>query len=269
MSTTDTPALEERDARREGALIEAAILDLDGVLTDTASVHQRAWAHAFDELLESEGQRLFTPEDYVRHVDGKPRLDGVRAFLAARGIARREGDPSDPPGHATIWAIGSLKDARFHALLAEDGVRVFDDAIESLDAWQRAGLRTALVTSSRNARAVLEAAGLAGRFEARVDGEVGRELGLRGKPAPDYFLEAARMLGVAPARSMIVEDAISGVTAGARGAFGLTVGVARRGADPDALFRAGADVVVRKLTEIGARPRAAPRRGTKHVSPDR
>jgi phosphoglycolate phosphatase-like HAD superfamily hydrolase len=123
MSTTDTPALEERDAGREGAPIEAAILDLDGVLTDTASVHQRAWALAFDELLELEGQRPFTREDYLRHVDGKPRLDGVRAFLAARGIDRREGDPRDPPGHATVSSIGSLKDARFHELLAEGGVR--------------------------------------------------------------------------------------------------------------------------------------------------
>lgn len=266
MSTWDTPALEERDAGRERALIEAAILDLDGVLTDTATVHQRAWALAFDELLALEGQAPFTREDYMRHVDGKPRLDGVRAFLAARGIVRREGDPGDPPGHATVWAIGTLKDARFHALLAEGGVRVFEDAVESLDAWRRAGLRTAIVTSSRNARAVLDAAGLSGRFEARVDGEVGRARGLAGKPAPDYFLEAARMLGVAPARSMIVEDAISGVTAGARGAFGLVVGVARGGADPDALRRAGADVVVRALTEIGAHPRGAPRRGTKHVS---
>lgn len=266
MSRLDTPALEERDAGREGAPVEAAILDLDGVLTDTASVHRRAWALTFDELLASEGQEPFTPEDYVRHVDGKPRLDGVRAFLAARGIARREGDPRDAPGHTTVWAIGTLKDARFRALLAEEGVRVFDDAVESLDRWRRAGLRTAIVTSSRNARAVLDAAGLTERFEARVDGEVGRARGLAGKPAPDYFLEAARMLGVAPARSMIVEDAISGVAAGARGAFGLVVGVARGDADPDALRRAGADVVVRELTEIGARPRAAPRRGEKHAS---
>lgn len=256
MSTLDTPVFEER----AGARIEAAILDLDGVITDTATVHERAWARAFDPLLASEGDaRPFTHDDYLRFVDGKPRTDGARAFLAARGIARPEGDASDPPGLETVAAIGSLKDALFHALLAESGVRVFEDAVQSLHAWRRAGLRTAIVSSSRNAAAVLDAARLSALFEARVDGEVGRARGLAGKPAPDYFLEAARRLGVDPARSMIVEDAISGVTAGRRGAFGLVVGVSR-GDSADALLRAGADVVVRELTEIEARPRAVVRR---------
>lgn len=253
MSTLDTPVFEER----ERASIEAAILDLDGVVTNTASVHQRAWARAFDTLLASEEDpRPFTRDDYMSYVDGKPRLDGVRSFLESRGITRPEGDPDDPPSYETIAGIGNLKDGFFHQLLAEEGVEVFDDAVRSLHAWRRAGLRTAIVSSSRNAAAVLKAGQVADLFEVRVDGEVGRARGLAGKPAPDYFLEAARELGVTPARSMVVEDAISGVTAGRRGAFGLVVGVSRDGGE-DALLRAGADMVVRELTEIGERPRAA------------
>lgn len=249
MPSQDTPV---------GAAIEAAILDLDGVITRTASVHQRAWAESFDPLLAAEGQAPFTRDDYLRFVDGKPRLDGVRSFLASRGITRPEGAGDDPPGHGSVVAIGTLKDERFNQLLAEGGVQVFEDAVLRLHDWRNAGLHTAIVTSSRNARAVLDAAKLTSLFEARVDGEVGRERGLSGKPAPDYFLEAARMLGIPPALGMVVEDAISGVTAGSRGAFGLVVGVAREG-DPDALLAAGADVVVRELTEIGVRPRAIER----------
>lgn len=256
MSSTDTPVQPEQ-APRMGDRIEAAILDLDGVLTKTAAVHERAWKAAFAGVLAEAGDaRPFTHEDYVTYVDGKPRFDGVRSFLEARGIDRPEGEPGDAPGHDTVIAIGMLKDAIFHRLLAESGVGVFEDAVASLRDWRDAGLRTAIVTSSRNARAVLDAARLGSFFEVRVDGEVGRERGLAGKPAPDYFLEAARLLGVSPARSMVVEDAISGVTAGRRGGFGLVVGVDRVGV-ADALRRAGADVVVRELTEIGARPRAA------------
>lgn len=253
MSTPDTPVFEER----ERAPIEAAILDLDGVVTDTATVHQRAWARAFDTLLASEGDpRPFTRDDYLRYVDGKPRLDGVRSFLESRGLSRPEGHIEDPPSYDSVAGIGNLKDGFFHELLREDGVAVFDDAVESLHTWRAAGLRTAIVSSSRNAAAVLDAAKLTDLFEVRVDGEVGRARGLAGKPAPDYFLEAARELGVEPARSMVIEDAISGVTAGRRGAFGLVVGVSRNG-DERSLLRAGADLVVRKLTEIGTQPRTA------------
>lgn len=249
------PIPETERAGHEAPIL-AAIFDLDGVLTRTASVHETAWRRAFEGLLSSLAREArFSTQDYLRHVDGKPRYDGARDFLEARGVAIPFGAPGDPPGYGTVCAVANLKTELFAQLLHDEGVEVFDDALERLDAWRDAGLRTAIVSSSRHALPVLEAAGLAARFDARVDGVVGDELGLPGKPAPDYFLEAARRLGVPPSRAMVIEDAISGVEAGRRGGFGLVVGVSRHGRDEE-LRAAGADRVVHVLTEIGARPSA-------------
>jgi alpha,alpha-trehalase len=244
-------------ARR--APLEAAILDLDGVVTRTATLHERAWKEAFDPVLAAvPNQTPFSHLDYLRHVDGRPRLDGVRALLAARGVTLPPGAPSDAPGLDTEHALASWKQARFHELLSAGGVEVFDDAVTQLHRWRDEGLSTALVSSSRNAGQVLASAGLDPLFDVRVDGETGESLGLPGKPAPDYFLEAARRLGVVPGRAMVIEDAVSGVVAGRRGGFGLVVGVSREGTD-EALRRAGADLVVHRLTEIATRPVQAAR----------
>jgi beta-phosphoglucomutase family hydrolase len=247
-------------SRARRAPLEAAILDLDGVVTRTASVHERAWKDTFDPLLAAtSGQAPFSHLDYLQHVDGRPRLDGVKAFLASRGLALPLGAPADAPGIESQHALARRKQDHFDARLDALGVEVFDDAVAQLHRWRDEGLSTALVSSSRNAAHVLAVAGLDVLFDACVDGETGRELGLPGKPAPDYFLEAARRLGVAPERAMVVEDAVSGVMAGRRGEFGLVVGVSREGAD-EALRRAGADLVVPRLTEIAPRPVRAERR---------
>lgn len=225
--------------------MKAVILDLDGVVTASASVHFRAWKETFDELLQARGAAEFTEEDYRRYVDGKPRYDGVRSFLSSRGIDLPEGEPSDPPDRQTVHGVGNAKNARFRAFL-EEGVTVFDDALEALHAWRDQGLGLAIVSSSKNAETILASAGLTGWFDVRIDGIVGPQLGLAGKPAPDYFLEAARRLGVAPQDAMLVEDADSGIEAGRRGGFGCVVRVNRDGrAEVD-----GADRAVRRLTEL-------------------
>lgn len=235
---------------------DAAILDLDGVLTRTAKQHARAWKEMFDDFLarraerEGEDQRPFDVEnDYLRYVDGKPRFAGVRSFLESRGIDLPEGDDSDGADQNTVRGLGMRKNEIFQGLLEREPVERFDDAVEQLRRWREEGLATALITSSRNGRQVLAAAGLEDDFDVVVDGADAERLGIRGKPAPDIFLHAARELGVEPARTIVVEDAISGVEAGRAGAFGLVVGVARNGAD--GLHEAGADVVVRDLRELG------------------
>ncbi len=251
---------EPRRDRGEPAPIEAAILDLDGVVTDTASVHEAAWRDAFEGLFARLARDdRFSHEDYLRHVDGKPRYDGARDLLAAHAIALPFGAASDAPGYGSVCAVANLKTDTFARLLREGGVHVFDDARDAIEAWRRAGLRTALVSSSRHAAQVLEAAGIGAWFDERVDGVVGEDGGLRGKPAPDYFLEAARRLGVPPSRAMVLEDATSGVEAGRRGGFALVVGVSRHGLD-EPLRAAGAHRVVHRLTELGERPTAAPHR---------
>jgi alpha,alpha-trehalase len=237
---------------------DAMILDLDGVITRTATIHARAWKRMFDDYLrrrEAERREPFRPfdqvADYRRYVDGKPRYDGVRSFLESRGIHLPEGTPSDPPGQETICGLGNLKDQWFLNLLVEGGgVEVFEDTLDALRRWRALGLKTAVVSSSKNCDLVLRAAGLVELFDVRVDGNTAEELRLPGKPAPDTFLEAAHRLGVAPSRAAVFEDACAGVQAGRHGHFGTVVGVARQESQLAALQEAGADVVVRDLREF-------------------
>lgn len=219
----------------------AVLFDLDGVITPTADVHTRAWT----KLFEPWG---FTNEDYLAYVDGKPRYDGVRSFLAARGVELPEGDPSDPPGDDTICALGNRKNGLFMELLETEGVDPYPGSMAVLDELDAAGIGQAIVSSSQNARQVLAAAGLDGRFEHIVDGNVARDEGLAGKPAPDTFLHAARLLGADPPKAVVVEDASSGVAAGAAGGFGFVLGV-DRGGNREALEAVGADLVVNDLGE--------------------
>lgn len=229
--------------------IRACLFDLDGVLTDTASVHRAAWKQTFDPILADRGEPEFTDADYARYVDGKPRRDGVRDFLASRGIERSEGDPDDPAGADTVAGIGNRKNELLLARLESDGVEVFEGSVAYLRAAAAAGLACAVVTSSANGEAVVEAAGLTDLLQARVDGVTADEQQLAGKPAPDTFLAGARALGVDAARAVVFEDAIAGVRAGRAGGFGYVVGVDR--ADQgDALREHGADVVVRDLSEL-------------------
>ena len=196
-----------------------------------------------------DGQQPFTDDDYVKFVDGKPRADGVRSFLSSRSIDLPDGDADDPAAAHTVAGLGTRKNDRFNEILQRDGVDAYPGSIALLDALKPAGLRLAIVSSSRNARAVLSAAGLLDRFEVIVDGNVGADAHLPGKPAPDFFLHAASQLGCAAGDAVVVEDAISGVAAGAAGHFGLVIGV-DRGAGADALRTAGADVVVDDLAEL-------------------
>jgi beta-phosphoglucomutase family hydrolase len=232
------------------------LFDLDGVLTDTASVHTRAWRSTFDAFLreraEATGEPFspFDPEDdYLRYVDGRPRQDGVREFLRSRGIELPEGTPEDPPDRTTVWGLGNRKNQEFQRILREDGVTVFEGSRRYLQATREAGLAVAVVSSSANTRDVLEVTGLAQYVQCRVDGVTLREEGIAGKPAPDSFLRAAEILGVTAAAAAVFEDAISGVQAGRAGDFGCVVGVDR--ADhAEALRRNGADVVVQDLDEL-------------------
>lgn len=249
---------------RRGALlvpetILACLLDLDGVLTRTAEVHAAAWKQAFDAFLgerEAAGGGQVAPfdrvTDYSAYVDGKPRADGVRSFLASRGIELPEGDQEDPPTAATVHGLGARKNEIVHRLMAEHGVAAYNGSVRFLAATREAGMRLALVTSSENAAYVLSAAGLDDVFDAKVDGDVARELDLAGKPAPDAFREAARRLGVGPADAAVFEDALAGVEAGRAGGFGLVVGVDRAGRAAE-LRAHGADVVVSDLAELIAR----------------
>ena len=199
---------------------EAAVFDLDGVLTETAAIHAQAWKRLFDEFLAKQAAasgKVFQPfdadSDYLAYVDGRPRSDGVRTFLAARGITLPEGEAGDPPDAVTVRALGARKDAYFLERLAQSGVKVFPDAQPLLANLRAAGLKTALVSSSRNARAVLEAGGLTALFDVVVDGVEAARLGLKGKPAPDTFLRAVQQLGVPAARAVGFEDALVGVEA--------------------------------------------------------
>ncbi|GEN80384.1 HAD family hydrolase [Actinotalea fermentans] len=228
----------------------AVLFDLDGVLTPTAAVHMRAWELMFRQYFaEHEIAPPYTDADYFAHVDGRPRYDGVRATLVSRGVHLAEGAPSDPPGTQTVCGLGNTKNALVNQLLAAEGVEPYPGSVRVVDALNRRGVPMAVVSSSRNTAAVLEAAGLGGRFPVVVDGAVAAAEHLAGKPAPDTFLRAAERLGVPPDRAAVVEDAVSGVAAGRAGGFGLVVGV-DRGAGPTALMEAGADVVVRDLGEL-------------------
>jgi beta-phosphoglucomutase family hydrolase len=229
--------------------ITACLFDLDGVLTGTAALHRAAWKETFDPLLAKHGQPPFTDDDYNNHVDGRPRFDGVREFLRSRGIELPEGPPDTPPSDDTIQGVGNRKNERVQQIIAERGVQPYPGSMRYVEACRKAGLRIAVVTSSANAVAVLDAAELTPYVEARIDGVVITERKLNGKPAPDSFLAGAEALGVAPANAAVFEDALSGVQAGRAGHFGHVVGVDRVGQAAE-LTAHGADVVVQDLAEL-------------------
>jgi beta-phosphoglucomutase family hydrolase len=219
----------------------AVLFDLDGVITPTASIHEKAWAALFEPW-------GFTSADYLAYVDGRPRYDGVRTFLASRGVELPEGEPTDPPGDGTICALGNRKDETFNAVLAREGIAPYPGSIAVMDHLDELAIPSAIVSSSKNARTVLRAADIEARFRAVVDGNTLVEEHLAGKPDPAMFLHAAQCLDVEPARAIVVEDAISGVAAGHAGHFGLVLGV-DRGGNRQALAEAGADLVVNDLGE--------------------
>ncbi len=235
---------------------DGVLFDLDGVLTDTASIHTACWKRLFDAYLEERAARLGEPfvpfdadADYRHYVDGKPRLDGTRDFLASRGIELPEGEEGEPADSETIRSLSMRKDGFFNEILATDGVEAYPGSVALVRQLREKGVHTGVVSSSHNCQPVLASAGIEDLFETRVDGVVIDETGMAGKPAPDSFLEAARRLDVAPDRAVVVEDALSGVAAGRAGKFGLVVGVARKG-DAEALADAGADLVVEDLEEL-------------------
>jgi beta-phosphoglucomutase family hydrolase len=228
---------------------DAVLFDLDGVITPTAEVHMRAWSTMFNTFLEQRGEAPYTDEDYFAHVDGKPRYDGVAAFLASRGIDLPWGEPGDSPGTETVCGLGNRKNNAFGEVLARDGVEPYPGSVELVRRLHERDVRVAIVSSSANAPDVLRAAGILDQFETVVDGAVARDRKLPGKPRPDTYLYAAQLLDTAPARAVVVEDALSGVQAGAAGSFGLVVGV-DRGAGEAALRDGGADVVVSDLAEL-------------------
>lgn len=236
--------------------IKALILDMDGVITRTAGLHAEAWKKMCDAFLrkrsEEDNKRyeLFDyTEDYRTYVDGMPRLDGVRNFLASRGITLPEGNPNDQEvGETTVTGLGNLKNLYFMELLKQNGVVVFEDTLKWMKEQKEQGMPLAVISASKNCSEILQRAGLAKMFDARVDGLVSNELKLKGKPEPDIFLEAARRLGVEPGETAIFEDAWAGVAAGKAGSFALVVGV-DRGANKELLEENGADIVIRSFTE--------------------
>lgn len=221
---------------------DAVLFDLDGVITPTAEIHEHAWGELFADC-------DYTKADYLEYIDGKPRYDGVRSFLASRGITLTDGDPSDAPGDSTVCAMGNRKNALFNEVLARDGIAAYPGSAATLKLLINASIPDAIVSSSKNAVPVLEAAGLSDRFHIVIDGIVATDQGLAGKPAPDGYLLGAEQLGVDPARTVVVEDAASGVAAGAAGNFAVVIGV-DRGAGPQALLDHGATFVVADLDEL-------------------
>lgn len=232
--------------------ISAALFDLDGVLTPTATVHEHAWTRMFDGFLERTGGpgfEPFTQADYLAFVDGKPRYEGVASFLESRDITLPAGEPGDEPSDLSITGLGNQKNDMFRAVLDTDGVDPYADALALLDFLAGLPVRLAVVSSSANAVPVLKAAGLAGRFEFVMDGLVARERGIAGKPQPDTFLAAAAELDADAASSVVFEDAVSGVQAGAAGGFVEVVGVDRTGSAKE-LQAAGATVVATDLVQL-------------------
>jgi len=234
----------------------ACLFDLDGVVTKTALVHAAAWKEMFDDFLRQHAADTgteFVPfdavHDYDEYVDGKPRLDGTRSFLQARGITVPEGSPDDPPTAQTVNGLSNRKNALVLEMIDKHGVEVYEGSVRYITAVRGAGLKTAVVSSSANTVQVLQAAGIAGLFDTRIDGVVAKQRGLAGKPAPDTYLAAAQDLRVAPDQAAVFEDALAGVESGRAGHFGLVVGVDRTGQAAE-LAEHGADVVVRDLAEL-------------------
>jgi len=235
---------------------DAVLFDLDGVITNTADLHAKCWKQMFDEYLRkraSERTEAFRPfdlaTDYQLYVDGKPRFDGARDFLRSRGIQLPEGKLDDPGSVETVHGLGNRKDHMVNQVIAEVGVEAYDGTVQFIQQLRRDGFKIAVVTSSQHCDAVLRAAKLDKFFEVRVDGNVIESQRLAGKPAPDTFLAAARLLGVEPKRTVVIEDALSGVEAGSNGKFGLVIGVARKG-NAEELKRHGAQLVVEDLDEL-------------------
>ncbi len=242
--------------RIDPGVFDAVIFDMDGVITDTAGLHAEAWKILFDDVLKQHAWRTgdrfvsFDPvEDYLTYVDGISRADGVRTFLASRGIEFPEGSPDDPPDAETVHGLGRKKNDYFLEALEEHGAVAFPEAVRLLHELRAAGVATAIISASRNAGHVLDSAGVTELFDAQVDGTVADEMGLPGKPDAAVFLEAAGRLGVDPARAAVVEDAEAGVAAGAAGGFALVIGVDHTG-DPERLIANGAHVVVHDMAEV-------------------
>ncbi|HEY3603693.1 MAG TPA: beta-phosphoglucomutase family hydrolase [Sporichthyaceae bacterium] len=235
--------------------VRGCLFDLDGVLTRTAELHEQAWKQAFDEYLRylADHDHLefipFSAHDYVRFVDGKPRLNGTRDFLASRHLELPAGAESDPSDRHTVWGLSNRKNDLVAELITTKGVHVYEGSVRYVRAAREAGLATAVVTSSANAERVLAAAGIEDLFDARIDGVVAAERKLTGKPHPDTFCAGAEAIGLAPDAAAVFEDALAGVSAGRAGHFGYVIGVDRTGQGA-ALKAAGADVVVRDLAEL-------------------
>jgi beta-phosphoglucomutase family hydrolase len=234
----------------------ACLFDMDGVVTQTATVHAAAWKEMFDEFLRQRAESTgttFVPFDphheYDAYVDGKPRLDGTRSFLESRGIHLPEGSPDDPPGTPTLYGLSNRKNDLVLAKIAAGGVQVYPGSITYIKAVRAGGIKTAVVSASANTQQVLHAAGIEGLFDVRIDGVIAKERHLRGKPAPDTFLAAAQALNVPPAHAVVFEDAQAGVAAGHAGHFALVVGVDRVGQAAE-LKEHGADIVVKDLSEL-------------------
>ena len=235
---------------------DAVLFDLDGVITDTASLHAACWKQMFDDYLQTRATQrgeVFRPfdiaSDYRLYVDGKPRFDGVRDFLASRGILLPEGLPDDPPQAETVCGLGNHKNDLIHEVIEDVGVKAYEGSVKLIRQLHHQGYKIAVVTSSQNCTTVLQAAELEGFFDVQVDGNMIEEQHLAGKPAPDTFLTAAKLLAVEPRRAVVIEDAISGVQAGSKGNFGLVIGVARKG-NAEELTHHGANLVVTDLAEL-------------------
>lgn len=230
---------------------EAVVLDMDGVITQTAKVHKSAWKKMFNQFLEeqSEDYAPMNDNDYVQYIDGKPRYDGVQGFLESRNIDLPYGNPEDAPGEKTVCGLGNRKNKYFVELVKENGVETYEDAIEKIKLWRSKGLKTSVVTSSKNCKLVLDAVGITALFDIRVDGNTADERNLKGKPNPDIFLEATRELGTSPESSILFEDAIVGVQSGSNGNFALVVGV-NRGDNRKLLSENGADIVIDNFNEL-------------------
>jgi trehalose 6-phosphate phosphatase len=230
---------------------EALIFDLDGVITQTRDTHKKAWKTLFDLFFEKEQLRQppLSDEDYQNYIDGKPRYKGIESFLSSRSLSLPYGDPEDLPGFYSICALGNTKNEIFHQVLEQDGVQLYDDAVEKIHHWREEGYKTAIVSSSKNCEKILKLARLEHLFDARVDGLIAEQKGLKGKPDPDIFIDAASLLGVSPDKAVVFEDAISGVQAGQKGYFALVVGVSRFD-NGKALLKAGADVTIDNFSEF-------------------
>ena len=236
---------------------DAVLFDLDGVITATARIHASAWKQAFDEILKKRaGGESFRPfdkqSDYEDYVDGKPRYDGAQSFLESRHVDVPRGTPDDAPDKETVWGIANRKNKLFEEALKREHVDVFEGTVDWVRHLRRAGIKTAVVSSSSHCEAIVQNAGISNLFDARMDGDIAVRMKLEGKPAPDTYLKAAEMLGVDAKRAVVVEDALAGVEAGRSGGFGLVIGVDRKH-DADALRENGADIVVSDLKEMLSR----------------